>query len=135
DPVVASDADRAPGARLAAAATLPSNGVKARVHQQDETGDGVVVHDDGAARHQAGAIDFHAVPDVDSRVRAEGEQRGMAGRSPDLHVSTEADAAAAPDAQPPGAGEARPEGVAAIAQAQVEGAEAHVGGGSAREGS
>src|ERR1700738_3789581 len=48
DPGVASDVDRAPRHRLAALATLPTDGVKVGIHQQARTEDGVFVHDDRA---------------------------------------------------------------------------------------
>src|SRR4029077_17687611 len=110
-------------------------GGKVVTPQRARAEDGFVVHDDRAGRHEAGAVDLHTVSDVDSRVGTEREQRGLAGRTPDAHVTTEADAPAPADAQSPRARKARPEGMARITQAQVQRAEAHRGRGSAREGS
>src|SRR5436190_1064626 len=117
DPGVAPDADRAPRYGLAAPAALPPNGVKVRIHQQTGAEDGVVAHHDGAGRHQAGAVDFHAVANVDARVPAKGEQGGAAGGVAHHHVTTEGNPAPASDAQPPRARKAGPERVARIPQA------------------
>src|SRR5207237_8470528 len=86
---------------------------------------GIVADGNGAGGHQPGAVDFDPVTDFDARVAAKAEDGGPAGAIAHHNVSPEDHPSRAADAQPGGTVEPRTEGMPGVAEAKVQGAEAH----------
>jgi hypothetical protein len=85
----------------------------------------IVADDDGACRHQSGAIDLDPVADLDACLGAEGQQRRSARRVADPNILTEDHLAGTANPEAGRGDQAGSKAHSWIAQAQVGGAQAH----------